>query len=146
MVAAVAPTAIAAPMARGADGRLPPIRSTTTRLRKPAISSPSPHEREELRFRAELDRERFLAPERPLLDDPREAPRLRLLEPRRLAERELLLDRLDPAFLPSLVELELRSLTTSPSWITPRQAPVSTSCISMKALKRARSARTARFT
>jgi hypothetical protein len=37
------------------------------------------------------------------------------------------------------------SSTISPSWITPRQAPDSTSCISMKALNRERSARTARL-
>src|ERR1044072_7220697 len=109
-------------MARGGAGRLPPIRSTTTRFRKWLISSPLRHQCEERRFPLDPAPERFL--ELPLLDPRRE-------------DEDLLREVCFDAFC---------FLTTSPSWILPRQAPVSTSCISMKALKRARSARTARFT
>lgn len=151
MTPAVVPTTKAAPIARGGAGRLPPMRSATTCFRKGLISSPSPHQCEERRLPLDPAPERFLELERPL--DPRREDEgldlLRELEPLRpLVELELPLDEacfcFDALWLLRFCGWE--PLTTSPSWMVPRQAPVSTSCISTKALKRARSARTARFT
>src|ERR1044071_2359561 len=160
MAPAVVPPTTAAPIARGGAGRLPPTRSATTRVRKPLISSTSPHERELLRLRDEPEPERFLVDrERPLerraLDDA--LPRL-LEDPRRRLLEELEPDRRDEeeacffcscscgcgececslswmssnsAYSRPLSYFGSCSSTSSPSWIAPRQAPVSTSCISM---------------
>jgi hypothetical protein len=110
----------------------------------------------EARVRLEREPDRLLDPERLPDDLPREEEVLRALEDERL--RALVEERLRPR--PDRLEREDRLrdeepvrcvcraffVTTSPSLITPRQAPVSSSRISMNALKRAMSARTARFT
>src|SRR6188472_849165 len=160
MAPAAVPTTIAAPIARGGAGRLPPTRSATTRVRKPLISSSSSHEREVLRLRDEPEPERFLVDrERPLelpaLDDALlrlpEDPRRRLLEeelePARRDEEDCFFCSFscgcgececslswmssNSAYSRSLSYFSSCSSTSSPSWITPRKAPVSISCISM---------------
>ena len=162
---AALPTTTAAPIARDGAGRLPPTRSATTRVRKPLISFPSPHQRDLLRLRDEP--ERFLVELELLVDLERPPPELRaldddllrLLDPWRRLPEELEPDRRDDevcffcsffcscgcgececsrswmssnsAYSRSVSYFSSCSSTSSPSWITPRQAPVSTSCISM---------------
>ena len=101
MTAAAVPATTAAPSARGAPGRSPPMRSAAMRFRKSPIVAPAGHERDELRPRVELARERGLEPD----------PERRLvLDGDRPLEREPLEERVRDDRLRPLDEDRLRPL------------------------------------
>ena len=146
-------------MARTGDGRLPLIRSAAARLRNPATMQKSrAQDLEPLFLRLELDLRRPFDDARLPFEELRDEDfRLRLPDDELRALDELLRaaddedlrppddDDLRPPREPEDLPLPGDDLTSASS-MTPRQAPVSSSSISMYALKRWRSARTARLT